>query len=89
MPRLLLVLAVLAVTIYLVVSLAQRRGRGPSWRRPRRSVGPDDDPTFLRDLDDQLWRDRHRRDDGGLDPLSGRDDQPDGPPDDRDQPGAA
>lgn len=74
MVRLLVVFVLLGVAIYLLVAAAQRRGSGRAWRR--RPVAPDDDPTFLRDLDERLWRDRRR-------------DRPDDPPGDQDQSGAA
>lgn len=56
--KFLLVFLVLAVTIYLVVRLLERRGgrggsNGARLRpppRPNRPIGPDDDPDFLRDL---------------------------------------
>jgi hypothetical protein len=51
-----------------------RRGElvGVGSGRSRRQSAPDDDPTFLRELDDQVWqrRMRERRDEGG-DPGSG------------------
>lgn len=54
-----LIVAVIAVLIYVVVrlieKLAERRGgrrpRGDGGRSARRVTGPDDDPDFLRDLD--------------------------------------
>jgi hypothetical protein len=61
MPRVILTLLVLGAVIYLLVRLVQGRGggggSGGSGRRPR-SVAPDDDPGFLRDLDDKLWQER-------------------------------
>ena len=49
--KVILVVALIAVAIYLVVRVIERRGltsRGsPPRRRPR---GPDDDPDFLRGL---------------------------------------
>ena len=47
--KVLLVVVLLAIAVYLTVRLLQRRGEisGP----PRRPIGPDDDPDFLRDLD--------------------------------------
>ena len=60
--KFLLLVIVLAVTIYLTVRLIERRGgRGGSFgatlnkrpnrpTRPARPLGPDDDPDFLRDL---------------------------------------
>lgn len=63
MPRFLLALAVLAVVVFFVVSMLQRRGGSPPRALGRRPgpTAPDDDPQFLRDLDDRLWRDRRRR----------------------------
>lgn len=60
MLRVVLALLMLGSAIYLVIRLLQRRGGdgGPP-RRPPRPVAPDDDPGFLRDLDDQMWRERH------------------------------
>ncbi len=44
-----------------------RRGLAPSRRGP---VAPDDDPRFLRELDDEVWkrRARERREGGGTGP---------------------
>lgn len=55
MLKFLLVVALVAVAIYLVVRLAQRgtsprAARGPATPRPR-AIAPDDDEDFLRDLD--------------------------------------
>ena len=56
MPRLLLAVALAGIVIYLLIRLIQRRGGSGGGRRPGyRPVAPDDDPTFLRDLDSQLW----------------------------------
>ncbi len=56
MPRLLLALVLLGIVIYLTIRMIQRRGDGGGGRgSARRPVAPDDDPTFLRDLDTQLW----------------------------------
>ncbi len=57
--KFLLVVIVLGVLVYLLVRVIQRRGIAPaSGRRPsppppkpRRTIAPDDDPDFLRDLD--------------------------------------
>lgn len=65
MLRVLPTLLVLAVLIYLVVRLIQRRGNGGT-AFGRRPVAPDDDPGFLRELDTQLWekkREQRRRHD--------------------------
>ena len=58
MLRVLPTLLVLALLIYLVVRIIQRRGDGGQTHR-HRPVAPDDDPNFLRELDSQLW-DRRR-----------------------------
>ena len=52
--KFLLVVAILALALYLTIRVIQRRGVAP--RRPRRGpeprvTGPDDDPDFLRGLD--------------------------------------
>jgi|GraSoiStandDraft_4_1057263.scaffolds.fasta_scaffold393064_2 hypothetical protein len=57
MLRVLPTVLVLALLIYLVVRLIQRRGHGGSSFR-RRPIAPDDDPTFLKKLDSQLWEQR-------------------------------
>lgn len=52
--KFLLVVVVLALTIYLTIRVIQRRGAGPRRSQPRtepRVTGPDDDPDFLRGLD--------------------------------------
>jgi hypothetical protein len=80
----LLFLVVLTAVVYVAVSALRRRG-GEGGSRPasRRPVAPDDDPAFLRDLDDRLWRDRlHRR-------RRGEQGGEDGTPDSEDRPGAA
>lgn len=62
MLKFLLVVAVAAVVVYLVVRAIQRRGALPAPRQQRpepRPLGPDDDPDFLRDLDE---RKRHPED---------------------------
>ena len=56
-----LTLIALNVAIYLLIRLVQRRGDGGGGRGVgRRPVAPDDDPTFLRDLDTQLWEQQQR-----------------------------
>lgn len=61
MPRLLLTVVLLGAAIYFTIRLLQRRGDGGQGRQVRRSpVAPDDDPTFLRDLDTQLWEQQRR-----------------------------
>ena len=47
--KLLLVVVLVAVAVYLTVRLVQRRGEVAA--PPRRPLGPDDDPDFLRGLD--------------------------------------
>ena len=67
--KLLLVMIVLGALVYLLVRVIQRRGiapgRGgrPSARPPqqRRTIAPDDDPDFLRDLD-RKRRHKHQDD---------------------------
>ncbi len=55
--KFLLVVILVALTVYLVVRAAQRTGVTPPARpqrrrlEPPRVIGPDDDPDFLRDLD--------------------------------------
>jgi hypothetical protein len=63
MLKVVVALVVLGTLIYLVVRLVQRKGEGGTSIRPRRPSAPDDDPGFLRDLDDQLWRERHNKSD--------------------------
>jgi hypothetical protein len=60
MLKVLLVVALIGITIYLVIRLAQRRGEGGGGGFGRRPVAPDDDPRFLRDLDTQLWEQQQR-----------------------------
>ena len=57
MLRFLLVVILVALTVYLLTRAAQRAG-GPALpkrphrrQEPPRVIGPDDDPDFLRDLD--------------------------------------
>jgi len=54
--KLLLVVALLALAVYLTIRIIQRRGVAPAPpRRPtrptRRFIAPDDDEEFLRDLE--------------------------------------
>lgn len=58
MLKFLLVVLLVAVAIYVVTRLLERRGRppGPGRTQPRpspppRPMGPDDDPDFLRTLE--------------------------------------
>jgi hypothetical protein len=71
--KFLLVIILLAVTIYLTIRLLEQRGgRGGAFgaklkrpdrpNRPSRPLGPDDDPDFLRDLN---RRKRQRDEPGG------------------------
>jgi len=70
--KFLLVVIVLGVLIYLLVRIIQRRGIAPasgrrqSTRPPeqRRTIAPDDDPDFLRDLD-RKRRHKHTDDSDG------------------------
>lgn len=70
MARVLLFIALLAVVIYLLIRLVQRKGGSGGGRIGRRPVAPDDDPGFLRGLDDQLWEERRRQREGPDDPTS-------------------
>ncbi len=67
MLKVILTLLLLGVAIYLIVRLVQGNDGDRKPRRP--PVAPDDDPRFLRDLDDQLWREK--KDDTGPDANSG------------------
>jgi hypothetical protein len=50
--KFLLVVILIAVAVYLLVRVVQRRGIMPTKHQPPpRPFGPDDDPDFLRDLD--------------------------------------
>ena len=56
MLKVLVLLALLALAIYLVVRTVQGRGavpeaQAPQRRPPARPIAPDDDADFLRDLD--------------------------------------
>ena len=68
----LIILVALAVAIYLLVRFVQRRsgggsggsggtGGGGTRRPPTPPRAPDDDPGFLRELDEKLWRQRRAR----------------------------
>jgi hypothetical protein len=62
MGKVVVFIIVLGVAIYLAIRFVQRPGNGPDApRAPRRPVAPDDDPSFLRDLDTQLWQERRQR----------------------------
>jgi hypothetical protein len=58
--------ALIGVAIYLLVRLAQRAGDAvppaARLRRRRGPTAPDDDPRFLRELDEQVWREQRKRD---------------------------
>ena len=66
MLKAVLALALLGTAIYFVVQAVQQ-GRGPRVRAPRlpqrlrRPVAPDDDPRFLRELDEQVWLAKRQR----------------------------
>ena len=61
MARVILFVVILGILIYLLIRLVHRRGDGGGGRGfGRRPVAPDDDPTFLRDLDTQLWEQQQR-----------------------------
>ena len=50
MLKVLLVVALIAVVVWVLVKLTLRRLDGPPASRPR-VIGPDDDPDFLRGLE--------------------------------------
>ena len=51
--KFLLLVVLIAAAIYLTVRVIERRGViAPGSKPPRRPLGPDDDPDFLRGLDD-------------------------------------
>jgi len=59
-------LALIGAAIYLLVRVVQhgRTGARPTPRLPRRfgrQTAPDDDPGFLRELDEQVWREKRQR----------------------------
>lgn len=65
--------ALLAIAVYLTIRLIEKRrtGRGSGPIRPapgRRVIAPDDDPEFLRDLEQKRRRDKHRRDEEAGEP---------------------
>ena len=71
MLRVLVMVALLFAVIYLTVRLVRGKGDGggTSWR-PKRPSAPDDDPKFLKQLDEQVWRERYQKKhpDGGETP---------------------
>jgi hypothetical protein len=62
--KVLLFVVLLAGVIYLAIRLLQRKGGSGGGRLGRRPVAPDDDPGFLRGLDDQMWEERRRQREG-------------------------
>jgi hypothetical protein len=65
-----LVVALFAIIVYVAIRLVERRGaarsnRGlpPAPTRPRRSVAPDDDPEFLREIERRRRREQRERQD--------------------------
>lgn len=56
MLKLLVLVVAICVVVYLVVRVIGRRGVASA-----RPSSPDDDPNFLRDLDQRRWEERHRR----------------------------
>jgi hypothetical protein len=60
--RFLLVIILLAATIYFTTRVIQRRGLLPDKGSEKRPFGPDDDPDFLRDLDRKRLRRRKPED---------------------------
>ncbi len=69
MGKALLVVAILALVIYLTIRLIEKRRGIPARRTPRsplqpprRAVAPDDDPEFLRDLEQKRRREKRDRD---------------------------
>lgn len=64
MLKFLFVVILVAVAVYLIVRVIQRRGIAPPPKQaPRRPMGPDDDPDFLRDLDRKRKRKRKHPED--------------------------
>lgn len=70
MLKVLLALVVLGAVIYLVLRLVGRGGHGGGAGPARGPVAPDDDPSFLRDLDTQLWEQQRREREQPHDPPS-------------------
>jgi hypothetical protein len=56
MLKVLLVIVVVAVTIYVILRLIERGGLSRAEGRKPRTVAPDDDADFLRDIDRQRRR---------------------------------
>jgi hypothetical protein len=61
MARVIVFVLLLGLVIYLAIRLIQRPGGGGGSRFGRRPVAPDDDPTFLRGLDTQLWEEQRKQ----------------------------
>lgn len=62
MLKFLLIVLLIAIMVYAVTRVLERRGKPPVQRRPQgppRPLGPDDDPDFLREIE---RRRRRRRD---------------------------
>lgn len=55
-----ILLPLLGGALWLIAGRPRYERRGPS-RRRRGPVAPDDDPTFLRELDQAAWSERMRR----------------------------
>lgn len=73
MGKALLVVALIAIVVYLTIRLIEKRrtGRGSGPIRPapgRRVIAPDDDPEFLRDLEQKRRREKRRRDEQADEP---------------------
>lgn len=68
MARVLVFVILLGIVIYLLIRFFQRPSGDGGSRFGRRPVAPDDDPRFLRDLDDQLWEEQRRQRDRPDDP---------------------
>ena len=82
MLKALLFVVALGAVVFLVISMIQRRGGGGGGQlRKRGPVAPDDDPQFLRGLDDQLWQEKRRQ--------RPNQDGTEGQPDSTGEPGAA
>lgn len=78
MGKALLVIIVFALVVYGALRLLElrraRRVPGGAPTRPappRRPLAPDDDPDFLRDLEQRRRRERHERDQRGDQPKPG------------------
>ena len=68
---LVLVLPLLGGVLWLIAGRPRSQRPRFGGRRSRGPVAPDDDPTFLRQLDQETWSERmRRRRDGGADPAS-------------------